>query len=255
MFDMESAPVGVLAGDADTASAWCDEGFDDLVYQITVDELNTGWVDDERHVLPDLESIPPGPFLAVVLEAIDRSKLNGYDLVRLMGARERQGSHVQAEGMADMVEISHAAPGDAVSEPERMGEAFEFASDEIRAALTLTRRSAKYRLSFASDLMERLPEVWRLFTRGVLDLPRVRVIASGTAHLDEEEARRVADLVSERAPRLTTGQLAAWIRRLCVESDPKKAKQRRAQALEERRFVVEPTEGVSDPLCKGGGLT
>jgi len=47
--------------------------------------------------------------------------------------------------------------------------------------------------------------------------------------------------VSERASRLTTGQLAAWIRRLCVESDPEQAVKRRVRALQDRKLWVEPT--------------
>ena len=160
MFDAKNASVELPAGEADTSSVWCDDDFDDFVYLMTADEMNTGWVDDERDVLPDLEAIPPGPFLAVLLESMDRSKLNGFDLVRLLRARERQVSHGQAGAMADTVEISYAAPGDAGSEPERLAEAFRFASDEIRAALALTRRSAEYRLAFATDLKERLPRVW-----------------------------------------------------------------------------------------------
>jgi len=59
--------------------------------------------------------------------------------------------------------------------------------------------------------------------------------------LEWDEARRVAETVAERGPRLTTGQLAAWIRRLCVESDPGQAEKRRDQALEDRKLWIEPT--------------
>lgn len=103
MFDTERDSVGVRTGEADSSSAWSDTGFDELVYLVTVDAMSTGWVDGDRQLLPDIESIAPGPFLAVLVEAIDRSRLNGYDLVRLLRARERQLSHVQAEGMSDMV--------------------------------------------------------------------------------------------------------------------------------------------------------
>lgn len=64
----------------------------------------------------------------MLLEAVDRSKLNGFDLVRVLRARERQLSYSQVESMGDTVEISYAAPGDPESEPERLAEAFEFAA-------------------------------------------------------------------------------------------------------------------------------
>lgn len=215
---------------------------DDLAYSITVDGLNAGWTDDSRHVLPDLESIPPGLFLAAILGSVDRSRLNGFDLVRLLKARERLVAHSQAGVAADTYEMAHAAPGDVDSDPERLEEGFEYAADELRPALVVTRRAAENRLGLALDLRERLPRVWALLDEGLIDLSRARVICNGTAHLDESEARVVVDEVAEKAPRLTTGQLAAWIRRLCVESDPEKAKQRYDHALEERKVWVEQTD-------------
>ncbi len=191
MFEMRTAWVGLHAGKADngdTVSVWCDEGLDDLAYRITVDELESVWVEEERHLLPDIDSIPPGPFLAVLLEYVDRSRLNGFDLVRLLCSRERMVSHTQAEAMADAVEVSHAAPGDASSDVERLKEAFGYAADEVRAGLVLTRRAAQYRLSFASDLMMRLPRVWHMLGEGLIDLARARVVSNGTAHLDPSEA-------------------------------------------------------------------
>jgi hypothetical protein len=82
---------------------------------------------------------------------------------------------------------------------------------------------------------------------GHLDLPRCRVIANGTAHLETDEARQLVDDIADRAPGLTTGQLAALIRRLCVSVDPEKAKRRVDQAREDRSLVIEPTvDGVAD---------
>jgi hypothetical protein len=45
--------------------------------------------------------------------------------------------------------------------------------------------------------------------------------------------------VVEHAPRLTTGQLAARIRRSCLETDPENAKHRYQQGLADRRVVAE----------------
>ena len=241
MFGTQVGLVGFSLGEADYGSAWCDADLDDRVLLFTLDELNTGWVDEDRHRLPDLGSISPGPFLAVVLEGVDRSRLNGFDLVRLLQARERQVSHLQAGSAGDVFEIAHAVPGDADSEVDRLSEPFEFAADELRPALNITRSAAETRLSLAFDLCERLPQVWDMLSAGLIDLARARVVADGTAHLEWDEARRVAETVAERGPRLTTGQLAAWIRRLCVESDPGQAEKRRDQALEDRKLWIEPT--------------
>jgi len=96
-------------------------------------------------------------------------------------------------------------------------------------------------MSFALDLCERLPRLWSLFSDGVLDLSRVRVVSDGTAHLHPAEARHIVDVVAVKARLLTTGELAAWIRRLCVEVDPVEAEKREEQARGERRLVIEPT--------------
>jgi hypothetical protein len=150
-------------------------------------------------------------------------------------------SHLQAGSAGDVFEIAHAVPGTADSEADRLLEPSEFAADELRPALNITRSAAENRLSLAFDLCERLPKVWDMLSAGLIDLARARVVADGTAHLEWDEARLVAETVSERAPRLTTGQLAAWIRRLCVESDPELAEKRRDRALDDRKLWIEPT--------------
>ena len=92
-------------------------------------------------MLPDeLETIPPGPYLAVILAGVDRTRLNGHDVVRMMQSHKRLAAHYEAASLADMVEVAHCPPGDADSPAERNSEPEEFASDDIRAALCLTRR-------------------------------------------------------------------------------------------------------------------
>ena len=51
--------------------------------------------------------LPPGPELAQVLASVDRSTLNGRELVVRLRARSRQMAHDQAEMYADMTEIAH----------------------------------------------------------------------------------------------------------------------------------------------------
>jgi hypothetical protein len=135
-------------------------------------------------------------------------------LVLLLQAQARMVAHWQAEMLATMVEISYCPPGDAHSPPERCDQVEEFAADEIRAALRLTRRAADTDLDLAWRLCERLPRLWEALHGGDLDLRRARVIARGVDHLGEEAARRVVDQIIGEAPELTTGQLAARIRRL-----------------------------------------
>ncbi len=82
---------------------------------------------------------------------------------------------------------------------------------------------------------------------GLIDERRADLIAGGTCHLDEPVARGVVDLVIEEPPRLTTGELAARLRELCVIADPDDAARRYHQAVQERRIVAEPTvEGTAN---------
>lgn len=220
---------------------------DQLAYLVTVDEMANGWETPDRHVLPDLSRIPPGPYLAVLLEHFDRKNLNGFDAVRLLQARERQLAHLQAGSMADALETAYSAPGDSQSDVERLQEQFEYAADELRPALTLSRRAAEYRLSMATDVLERLPQVWDLLDGGQIDLPKARAFANGTSHVPVETARAVVSQLAEIAPRLTVGQLQGRIRRLCASLDPDDAAKREKTAYEDRRLVIEPTpDGTAD---------
>jgi hypothetical protein len=79
----------------------------------------------ERQVLPgDLELIAPGPFLAAILSGIDRSMLNGHDLVRVMKTDARLAAHFQArmlEGMAELAYCPQSGPqADVVRNPEEV---------------------------------------------------------------------------------------------------------------------------------------
>ncbi len=189
-----------------------------------------------RDLIPDgLDEIAPGPYLAAILEGLDRPRLSGFDLVSVLRAEARMASHYQALSFQSMNEVSHRTdPEFGFSE-----EAYQFASDEIRAALTLTRRAAEVELGLAIDLCERLPEVWRALCSGDIDVRRARVIAYGTSHLPLEAAREVVDRVMKAAPGMTTGELGSLIRRLCIDADPEETKARYDRALEERRVHSE----------------
>jgi hypothetical protein len=243
MFDCDDSMIELSPGESLEEV----ESADRLAYQVTCRELADGWVEEDRQALPDLGSIPPGPYLSVLVEYVDRSKLNGFDLVRLLQARERLIAHGQAGSMADSVEISYAAPGDFDSDVDRLAEAFHYAADELRPALRLSRRAAEYRLSLASDIVERLPQVWELFSAGSIDAGKARAFSDGTCHVPDETARSVVAQLAGVAPRLTVGQLRARIRRLCLTADPEDATKRERTAHQERRLVIEPTpEGTAD---------
>ena len=69
-----------------------------------------------------------------------------------------------------------------------------------------------------------------------------RVLLDGTAHLDDDIARRVVDQVADDAWSYTTGQLRARLRRLCIEAEPDDATPRYEDAVQERRVAVEAND-------------
>lgn len=206
----------------------------------------------ERVVLrEDLAELPPGPALAAVLASIDRSRLNGFDLVTVLQAQARQVAHEQAQLLADLVAVAHCPPGGPDAPVVRRNEIGEFAADEIRAALTWTRRAAEDQLSLAVAVVERLPTVHRALEAGAIDLPKTRVICDGVAALEPAVAERVVAEVIGEAPGLTTGQLRLRLRRLAIAVDPEAARKRQALGLAERRL---DRELLSDGTAVLSGL-
>ena len=182
-----------------------------------------------------LKTTPPGPKLATILSRIDVSRLSGYDRVVVLQATRKMASHYAAYTYQAMASIS-----DAMHELDDDYElAHRAAATEIRAGLSLTRRAADSELDLALDLSRRLPRIWRALAEGDIDVPKARVIVSGTAHLSIAAAREVAGQIIENASRLTTGQLRARIAKLCIFTDPDDARQRYETAVEERRVVLE----------------
>lgn len=178
----------------------------------------------------------PGPQLAAILLSIDRDRITGRERVILMKARSRLRAWVESDLYADLLSVA-AAEAEIFGQPE---EAMEAAAGEIQAALNLTRRSADIQMGLAYQLGDRLPDVWAALHAGSIDLARARVLCDETMHLPIEDARRIAEIALERAPRQTTGQLGARIRRLVIALGPDLAKDRYTKAMEDRRVVLEP---------------
>ncbi|MEA2002313.1 MAG: DUF222 domain-containing protein [Actinomycetota bacterium] len=202
-----------------------------FVTDVLVDE-------DPELIHPGLDTMEPGPVLAAFLSAIDMSRVSAHDQIIVLRANQRMASHYQAQIYRDMAGVSDHMTE--IDDDQQL--ANESAAAEIRAALRLTRRAADTELGFALDLRQRLPMVWNALAAGRIDLRRAKAIAYGTGHLDRSAARKVVDRILTDAPGLTTGQLAARLRRLCIEADPDAAAQRYEHAVEDRRVVTQPSE-------------
>jgi hypothetical protein len=186
----------------------------------------------------DLDEMPPGTILAAIIECTDIETLSGHDRIIFLRAQQRMASHYNAGVYRAMAAVTeHMRDSDPFSDHTFATEA---AAAEIRAALRLTRRATDSELSFALELRERLPAVFAALRSGEIDVRRAKTIAHHTYHLNTATARTVVEAVIEQAPQLTTGQLAARLKRLCIEADPQEAQNRYQRAIEDRRILATP---------------
>ncbi|BCB91062.1 hypothetical protein Psuf_083750 [Phytohabitans suffuscus] len=190
---------------------------------------------DDRVDVAVLAGMPTGADLATALARVDRGVLNGFELVEVAKAITRQVAHYQAELLATVAEVAYCPPGNETSPAQRSEYPAEYAADEVRLALTLTRRAADMLMGDAYTLVERLPAVHQALRSGQVDLARARVLDQETAALPEPVAREMVELILPVAGELTTGQLRVRLRRLVIEADPSAAAVRQRQALARRR--------------------
>jgi hypothetical protein len=195
-----------------------------------------------------LDAMEPGPRLAAYLWGIDVERVSEYDRVVVLRAHERMLAHHQAESWRAMRAVVDAYD----PAGERRFEDVDSAATEVRVALCLTRRAAETEVGIALDVGERLPAVGRALTDGRICRRRAWALVDGTLHLPEPLAREVIGRIIERAPELTTGQLRARLRRLCLEVDPDHAAARLERGVADRRVVTQSHPDGTVELCALG---
>ncbi len=174
-----------------------------------------------RQLIPQgLAEMAPGPELASLLADIDMSALTGMDAVEVLRARHRQLSHDQAQLLAAMVEVGLCDPAAPPGEVARLGESPPYAADEIRAALAWTRRAADREHYFAETLVQRMPAVFAALDAGRIDRAKAWIFTDFCAELTAEHTEVVCQRLLPHAGRLTTGELAARIKKIAIALDP-----------------------------------
>ncbi|WP_197040377.1 HNH endonuclease signature motif containing protein [Pseudonocardia halophobica] len=194
----------------------------------------------------DLAAMPPGPELAAALASIDLAATANEDLPVLLQARYRQVAHEQA-GLYDVMAQIGVADPERWFSAARRARPQKYWSDEVRAALTWTRRAAEYQTELAWVLHAHLPSVAEALRAGVIDLPKARVFADHLADLSPEQAAALVAWVLPRAVGWTTGQLAARLRALVADLDPAHFEKRYRRAVAGREVI-----GM---LCDDGTVT
>lgn len=117
----------------------------------------------------------------------------------------------------------------------------EFAYLEVSTLLRISDRAAQSRLSFARELTERLPHTLESLRGGVIQEYQAKLIADTTTVLSDEQAAQVEDLVLDKAPDQTIGQLRATLARAVMVVDPEGTEQRRLARVSQRRVCSQPT--------------
>jgi hypothetical protein len=189
----------------------------------------------------DLDDMEPGPFLAGFLSQIDVANVSGHDQIIVLRAHRRMASYYEAATYQDMAAVNTTMLSyDGYPQPDV--EAGEMAAAEVRVALNLTRHAADVEMHFALGLHRRLPRLFDMLASGVVDVKRAKVIERSTMHLSDATAQAVVDSIADEAPGLTTGELRARLRAVCIQADPDEAQDRYTTAIADRRVVIEPTD-------------
>ena len=191
-----------------------------------------------RQLIPEgLAEMVPGPELGVLLAGIDIHAVTGADAVEVLRARARQLSHDQARLLVTMVEVGLCDPDAGAGAVARLSESPSYAADEIRAALAWTRSAADREHGFAETLVLRMLAVFTALDTGRICRSKAWVFADLCADLTAEQAEVVCARLLPQAGRLTTGELAARIKKLAIALDPEWAAQRYATAVRERNVI------------------
>lgn len=144
----------------------------------------------EQQLPADIETLPVGPELAMLLAPVDREALSEKDRLRLLQARHRLACHVQGELFADL----HAVSRD---EPHQWA-----AAETVASALRWTPTAAGVELERARRLVEDLPAVHAALVAGDIDTPKALVILDALATLELPLAQQfVGRLIAEAAGR------------------------------------------------------
>ncbi|MQA95659.1 MAG: hypothetical protein GEV11_13765 [Streptosporangiales bacterium] len=168
-------------------------------------------------LLDRLACAVPGRELATVLDGLDQRGLTGDEAAAVLLAQRRQAAHYQAGSLDTMIELGlrdETEPGGRRAFPG------QFAAEEPRALLRLTKTSAETEFWTGWALHSEFPDVMNAFRAGALDWPRARLFPDVLINLTPDQINLITSRVLPDAPGLTTGQLRARLQREAMAIDP-----------------------------------
>ena len=188
----------------------------------------------------------PGPELAALADQLWHQGLTGLNDDQLTGVLQAANRLAAWSAALRVAAVSGlAARRETAGRESGDWRPFDHIDDEIAVALTLTRRSGGRLLELALGL-DRLTLTRAALAAGLIDERRAEIIAEELVRLDDEHAAAVEKLIIGKAPRLTSGQLRALVRRAVLSADPKAARKRKEAALKDARVEMFPeTSGTA----------
>ncbi len=144
-------------------------------------------------------------------------------LIESMQARQRLISHLQAEQLADVADLSRGYPGLLEQVPAELGMALHLHETDAGRLVDVARR-------LTSDLIP----TWQALHRGAVSQEVATAICSATETSDPEIAGRVQDAVLPRAPHMTARAVRKRCHQLVAKLDPANVRRRHQLAAADR---------------------
>jgi hypothetical protein len=179
-------------------------------------------------------TVAPGAEVVGPLAVIDPAKVDGVGQIDLLVAYERQIAWLAAAQQRVLAELD----GSALDWTGK--QSIDYTQEQVGAALRLSPGHAADRLAVGRILVDRLPTTLELLEGGEITYLHAKKLAESVVAFDAKPTGEIEERVLRRAGDQTVGQFAASVRRAVLAADPRRAEQRHADALAERRVVVTP---------------
>jgi len=179
-------------------------------------------------------TVAPGAEVVGPLAVIDPAKVDDAGRVDLLVAYERQIAWLHAAQQRVLAELD----GSALNWNGK--QSIDYTQEQVGAALRLSPGHAADRLAVGRTLVDRLPATMELLEGGEITYLHAKKLAESVLPFNAKATGEIEERVLRRAADQTVGQFTASVRRAVLAADPRRAEQRHADALLERRVVITP---------------
>ncbi len=188
-------------------------------------------------VLPEgLDTLPPGPELAALIDIIDVTRCMGHQLVEVIRAQARMECHAQAERLVVAAELARVDVAMNAGPLTRSRvQINKYAFMETAFALTVSEHTAHVLVDAALLAVETAPALLAAMRAGRLDFGKLKMIQTEVRELSDEQVRVLVDRLAPEFDVCTCRQLRDKLRTLLLAIDPAAVRRRREKALDDRR--------------------